>query len=30
VSVPDRNAFFAAPAPVREAILAPPAKVFRR
>jgi len=28
VSVPDRNAFFAAPAPVREAILAPPAKVF--
>ncbi|MDX9783190.1 MAG: transketolase [Spirochaetia bacterium] len=28
VSVPDRNAFFAAPAPVRDAILAPPAKVF--
>lgn len=28
VSVPDRNAFFKAPAPVREAILAPPAKVF--
>lgn len=28
VSMPDRNAFFAAPAPVREAILAPPAKVF--
>ncbi len=28
VSVPDRNAFFRAPAPVRAAILAPPAKVF--
>ena len=28
VSVPDRNAFFRAPAPVRAAILSPPAKVF--
>ncbi len=28
VSMPDRNAFFAAPEPVRDAILAPPAKVF--
>jgi transketolase len=28
VSVPDREAFFKAPAPVREAILASPAKVF--
>jgi transketolase len=28
VSMPDRNAFYAAPAPVRDAILAPPAKVF--
>lgn len=28
VSMPDRNAFFSAPQPVREAILAPPAKVF--
>lgn len=28
VSAPDRNAFYAAPAPVREAILSPPAKVF--
>lgn len=28
VSVPDRNAFRAAPAPVRDAILSPPAKVF--
>jgi len=28
VSVPDRGAFFRAPAPVRDAILSPPAKVF--
>jgi len=28
VSVPDRNAFFRAPKPVRDAILAPPSKVF--
>ena len=28
VSVPDRNAFFKAPAPVRAAILSPPAKLF--
>ena len=28
VSVPDRNAFFKTPAPVRTAILSPPAKVF--
>ncbi|MGB4586539.1 MAG: transketolase, partial [Rectinemataceae bacterium] len=28
VSVPDRNAFFKAPAPVRSAILSPPAGVF--
>jgi len=28
VSVPDRNAFFKTPAPVRAAILSPPAKVF--
>lgn len=28
VSVPDREAFYRAPAPVRDAILAPPAKVF--
>jgi len=28
VSVPDRNAFFRAPAPIRDVILSPPAKVF--
>ncbi|HWP68027.1 MAG TPA: transketolase [Rectinemataceae bacterium] len=28
VSVPDRGAFFGSPAPVRDAILSPPAKVF--
>ena len=28
VSAPDRETFFAAPAPVRDAVLAPPARVF--
>jgi transketolase len=28
VSAPDREAFFASPAPVRDAVLAPPARVF--